>query len=360
MDVKLPLNELFQKHVAVLAQSGAGKSYLCSVILEELLERKREQGRLAVIVIDVHGEYAGLRKSAYGDRVEVFDGNKIALSLRQVSGQMLASWLPELRSAGLRDLERILDEMKKEMKLEHKAYGLADLLQRIAGSEIKAGTKAPLLSWLSSLRSLRLIGKVSYPPMKAIAQPGKLSVIDLSDIDSQKKKQIIVAYLARKLFVGRKKNKLPPFLLLIEEAHNFAPEKAMKGQAIARSHITTIAREGRKFGASVCLVSQRPVHLSTTVLSQCNTNIILRVTNPYDLKHIGESCEGIDNSMLASITTLRCGEALIIGSALNYPVFVSVRRRRSAHTCKGESLEKLARQFDQAEGKKEEEVEAFL
>ena len=76
-------------------------------------------------------------------------------------------------------------------------------------------------------------------------------------------------------------------------------------------------------------MSQRPVQLSTTALSQCNTNIILRLTNPYDIDHIGESCEGIDKGMLGAITTLRVGEALVVGEAVNLPVFVRVRRRKS-------------------------------
>ena len=121
-----------------------------------------------------------------------------------------------------------------------------------------------------------------------------------------------------------------------------------------------MAREGRKFGASLCLISQRPVQLSTTALSQCNSNIILRITNPFDLKHIGESCEGIDSRMQDSITSLRVGEALILGEAVGAPVFVSVRKRRSQTVVRGESLEKIAQEFEEKSQRKEDEIEAFL
>ncbi|MEW6329782.1 MAG: ATP-binding protein, partial [Candidatus Micrarchaeota archaeon] len=199
-----------------------------------------------------------------------------------------------------------------------------------------------------------------HPSIEELAQPGKLSIIDLSAIDNQKKKQLIVSYFARRLFSARKKDRIPPFLLLIEESHNFARERASKSDMISKSIIETIAREGRKFGASLCLVSQRPVQLSTTALSQCNTNIIMRVTNPFDIDHIGESCEGIDKAMLGSITTLRVGEALVVGEAVNNPIFVKVRKRKSKKSPKGESLESLARRFDELEEKKKQDVEAFL
>ncbi len=158
----------------------------------------------------------------------------------------------------------------------------------------------------------------------------------------------------------RKKDKVPPFLLVVEEAHNFAPEKVERQYALAKGPIITIAREGRKFGACLCLISQRPVQLATTALSQCNTNIILRITNPFDIKHVGESCEGIDSAMLDSITTLRVGEALVVGEAAGSPIFVKVRKRKSSFFAKGRDLEIIARRFEEEKTKKRQDVEAFL
>jgi DNA helicase HerA-like ATPase len=158
----------------------------------------------------------------------------------------------------------------------------------------------------------------------------------------------------------RKKEKVPPFLLVVEEAHNYAPEKMDRAVALAKGPITTIAREGRKFGACLCLISQRPVQLATTALAQCNTNIILRITNPFDIKHVGESCEGIDSSMLDSITTLRVGEALLVGEAVGSPIFVKIRKRKSSFSSKGKDLEMIAKRFEEDRAKKKQDVEAFL
>ena len=124
--------------------------------------------------------------------------------------------------------------------------------------------------------------------------------------------------------------------------------------------IETIAREGRKFGASLCLISQRPVNLSTTALSQCNTHIILRVTNPNDLDHIQMSSEGIDARVAKSITGLKVGEAIIVGEAVNYPVFVNIRDRKSLKREKGAPLNQQAIEFERQKDRKEEQVEAFL
>jgi DNA helicase HerA-like ATPase len=72
----------------------------------------------------------------------------------------------------------------------------------------------------------------------------------------------------------------------------------------------------------------------------------MRVTNPYDLEHIGESSEGIDRSALDTISSLRAGEALIVGSATNFPVFIKVRERKSNEPRLSRSLEDVARTFD--------------
>ncbi|MBU0636493.1 ATP-binding protein, partial [Candidatus Micrarchaeota archaeon] len=111
---------------------------------------------------------------------------------------------------------------------------------------------------------------------------------------------------------------------------------------------------------SLCLVSQRPKHLSTTALANCNSHLILRITNPYDLKHIGESSEGIDSDSERMITSLRVGEALLVGEAVNYPVFFKVRKNYSADSKHEKTLEEAAKEFEQQKETIEKETEEFL
>lgn len=289
----LSLDRLLHKHFAILAMSGAGKSHLASVIIEELLDRKPEQGRPAVIVVDVHGEYIGFaeKHAGYADKTTVIDGKKIRIGLSGIKPQVLCEFIPEISGTARRELIRVLERLHAEHKEKREPYDLTDVISSIELDEgIKDNIKGPLISWLHSLRGVRIFGKNTYPSLSELAQPGRLAVLDLSEIDNQKKKQIIVAYFARRLFRARKKERVPPFLLMIEESHNFAREKAKSSEFFAKPVIEMIAREGRKFGASLCLISQRPVQLSTTALSQCVAPDTIVSLNP----HQGKSIAGLE------------------------------------------------------------------
>ncbi|MCL6088661.1 MAG: ATP-binding protein [Candidatus Marsarchaeota archaeon] len=362
LPIRLSLSRLLQKHLAILAMSGAGKSYLAGVLIEELLDRPPAKGRVAVVVIDNHGEYAGFKDSPYRSRVQVLDGAKMRIGLRHLSASQLAEW-SSMSAVARRALDAHVSALKKRVKETHNPEGLDELIEGVrsdAGLNKKENVRGPLLEALEELKYLRVIGAGDSFKPADVLKPGHLTVIDLSGVDSLRKKQILVAHYGRKLFRQRKKGLIPPYVMVVEEAHNFARERAEKHNALAKPIIETLAREGRKFGACLCLISQRPVQLSTTALSQCNSNIILRITNPFDLKHIGESCEGIDSRMLDSITSLRVGEALLLGEATGAPVFVSIRKRRSQTAARGESLEKLAQEFEDKNKRKEDEIEAFL
>jgi len=361
VDVKLGLSRLFQKHVAILAMSGAGKSYLMSVLLEELLDRNSGQGRIGVVVLDIHGEYANMRGSAFADRITVYDASKIRIGTRNVQPELFPFYY-QLSAPQRRMLNTVFQEYRRAALNEHKLFTVKDLMIDISGVEDKkaASTRDALLDHLNSLHKMKLFGKVDDPSITALVKPGHVSIISFKNVDSEKKKQLIVSYYARRLFNAVKKGKIPPFLLVVEEAHNFAAEGIKREEMISKREIERIAREGRKFGASLCLITQRPVRLSTTALSQCNTHIILRVTNPYDIKHIGESSEGIDSHMLNSITTLKTGEALIVGEAVVQPIFVRVRKRKYDFHADGIDLETLAKEYEQKQQQKKEDVEAFL
>ena len=353
VEAKIDMTRLLQKHLAILAMSGAGKSHLTSIIMEELLERTKETGRIATIVVDIHGEYVGFQYDAvYGTKIKVVAGEEIATPLAKVRPEMLEEWLPNLSGPQKELLRSAIYELRKNAK----SYSMKELIQYIDSSEVaKEDTKKTLKRALSEIRRYRFISnKKENPHLISDIKPGEIMILDFSSIDSLRKKQILVSFISRRLFNLRKKGKIPPFLLVIEEAHNFAREKAEASEAISKSIIETIAREGRKFGASLCLISQRPVNLSTTALSQCNTHIILRVTNPNDLMHIEMSSEGIDQRVAKSITSLKVGEAIIVGEAVNYPIFVNVRGRKSTKREKGLPLHQQAIDFEGIAEKKRE------
>jgi uncharacterized protein len=153
---------------------------------------------------------------------------------------------------------------------------------------------------------------------------------------------------------------VPPCLLVVEEAHQFAPETATKENSLSKNILERIAREGRKFGCCVCLISQRPVRLSSTILSQANTHIILRITNPYDLKHIGQSSEGLDQKSTDMITSLKVGEALVVGEASSFPVFFSVRQKKSQDSHLSTTLSSLSKNYDLNKELQDNDLESFM
>ncbi len=361
LKAKINLTRLLQKHFAILAMSGAGKSYLTTVIIEELLKRKKDQGRVAVIVIDLHGEYYGFGKGLFSNKTTIFNAKKMKIPLRKVSAERFLEWF-DLSYPQYNLLNKTLYELNEKLKNEKELFGMDELIENIEKrKDVKKDTIEALKRVLIEVKNLRFIStEEEKPVLTEEIKPGKLLVLDFSEIDYMKKKQILVSLIARRLFNLRKKNKIPPFLLIVEEAHNFARENAKSKEAIARSIIETIAREGRKFGASLSLITQRPVNLSTTALSQCNTHILLRITNPNDLDHIQKSSEGIDYRVAKTITGLRPGECVIVGEAVNAPIFVDVRKITIKREEKNKKLEEIAKLYEENENEKEEEFEAFL
>ena len=358
--VKLNLTKLLQKHLAILSISGGGKSYLTSVIIEELLDRKPEEGQIATVIIDTHGEYIGFAEDEkYRNNVSIITGKDFKIGVPRMSVSLISHFVPGMTHVQERELRRIFKNAKEALK--GRAYDLNDIIRMITEDEkVKSSTKDILITMLSHLRGTGFFGVSDNPSLETLAKQGHVTIIDVSDITSLRKRQMLVSYLGRKLFDARTSDRIPPFVFIVEEAHNFAPEGVKREAALSKGIIEKIAREGRKFNSSLCLISQRPIQLSTTALSQCNSNIILRVTNPYDLDHIGRSSEGLTRDVLNTISSLRVGEALIVGEAVNYPIFVKVRKRKSKKSERGIPLEEDAVKYHMNKEKKNQDARSFM
>lgn len=357
LEVKMNLNKLFQKHLAILALSGGGKSYATSVLIEELIRRKEEEGRVGTIIIDPHGEYTSFAyDEGFQKNVNLIKGKDIRIGLTHLSPYYYKLFLPNLSFAQERDLNKVIESLKKQEDV----FGIKEISRAVETSEnIKQSTKDVLLSNLDSMKSLGLFGYYDTPNVNTLISPGKISILDISNITSERKKQVIVAYFLRELFNRRVKRKIAPFIAFVEEAHNFAPERGGK-ENFSKGIIKKIAREGRKFNALLCLISQRPVHLCTTSLSQCNTFMFLRITNPYDLKHIGESSEGLTTELQRQITSLDVGESVIVGEASPFPVFVKVREKEVKDIETSKNLEDECREFAEIEGNKKKDAKDLM
>jgi DNA helicase HerA-like ATPase len=114
----------------------------------------------------------------------------------------------------------------------------------------------------------------------------------------------------------------------LEEAHRFAPAGA---SVVSTNILKQILSEGRKFGVGIGLITQRPGKLDQDVLSQCMTQIIMRIVNPIDQQTVAQSVEGAGRAMLAELPALTKGQAVISGVGINTPVMCRIRKRLTEH-----------------------------
>ncbi|MCS7135226.1 MAG: ATP-binding protein [Candidatus Aenigmarchaeota archaeon] len=332
---------LMTKHLAILAKSGFGKSYLAGVLLEEFIENE-----IPAVVIDPHGEYLTLRNpnkkqeeikympifdiepKGYSKNIEIYclDKNLTEgarrLKLRgKLTHQEILDMLPfKLSPTQLSIIYTAVTESEKQ------EYTLDELKREVMKN--KSPSKWTVIPVLDLIKSTGLFDVFGYITPQDLVKKGKISIINLKGIEPDIQ-QLVVYKLAKDLFFARKMNKIPPFIFIIEEAHNFAPERSF-GEAISSRVIRTIASEGRKFGMGLCVITQRPARIDKNVLSQCTTQIFLRITNPNDLKSISDSVEGITKGLESQIKILPIGTACVVG-LIEQPLLVNVRIKKTEH-----------------------------
>lgn len=343
--IALDLKNLLTKHVSILAKTGAGKSYMASVLIEEILEKK-----IPLLIIDTHGEYSslkfpndskkdmdrmkkfGIKPRGYGSQVQEFgdintNDDLMPLKLNEeMTKQDILHLMPgKLTSNQMSVLYSALKNIKP--------ITISSLFMELENEDNKA--KWNLVNVIDYLEKLEIFS-ADFTQYNELIQPGKCSIINLKGIEPEVQ-QIVVYKLLKDLFEERKKGRIPPFFGVIEEAHNYCPERGF-GEAKSADIIRTIASEGRKFGLGLCVITQRPARIEKSVLSQCNTQIILKVTNPNDLKSIMSSVEGITSETEENIRNLLIGTAMIAG-VVDSPLVVNIRPKKSKHG--GETIDIL-------------------
>ncbi|MCZ7357994.1 MAG: ATP-binding protein [Candidatus Methanoperedens sp.] len=342
--VNLDANNLVQKHCSILAKTGAGKSYTGGVILEELLDKN-----VPLLIIDPHGEYStlkfpneekassferyGITPKGYATQVTVYTPankmlNPAADTLFRLNGinlgiKDLAQFFSEESS---QNQTGILYEAVSKLKAEKSTYTIDDIIFEVGQNKSKV--KWNVINKLEGLRETGILSDRATT-VSELVQDGRASIIDMKGVNPDMQ-AMIVAKLCGDLFEARKLNTVPPLMLVLEEAHNFCPEKGF-GRTVSSDILRTIASEGRKFGLGLMVVSQRPARVDKNILSQCNTQIIMKVTNPNDLKAISKGLEGISSDVEEDIKRLAPGVAMIVSTYIERPILVDIRTRKSKH-----------------------------
>jgi hypothetical protein len=342
--VNLNLNSLVQKHCCILAKTGSGKSYTAGVIVEELLERD-----IPLFIVDPHGEYAMLKcandnpeenekmstfkikPKGYGGKIRLYVPpnspfvDKADGILRLDGLNLTAEEIIELTGITNPTSQALLYQAIKNLKGRN--YTIDDIISEI--EEIKHNAKWSLLGHLEKIIESGLFGKEATP-VQILLQNGKAIVLDMRGTPPEHQ-DLIVSRICSQLFELRKREEVPAGMIVIEEAHNFIPERGF-GKAVSTHVLRTIASEGRKFGLGLLVISQRPARIDKNVISQCNTQIILRVTNPNDINAIKKGVEGLSADAVEEIKRLPPGTAMVVSPELERPVIVNIRVRRSKHS----------------------------
>lgn len=159
-----------------------------------------------------------------------------------------------------------------------------------------------------------------------------VTILDLAGIPFEET-SLVVSLISRILFDFSfffKRNQPSdtevPILVVYEEAHKYVPNSSLSKFRSVRTAIERIAKEGRKYGISLMIVSQRPSEISETIFSQCNNFVAMRLTNPADQNYVKRLLPDTVSNITENLPSLEKQEALLIGDAITIPTLVKIDR----------------------------------
>ncbi|WP_202319855.1 ATP-binding protein [Archaeoglobus neptunius] len=354
ISVSLDIKQLVLRHFAILSVTGGGKSNTVAVLVNDVVRKLNG----TVVLIDPHGEYvsytfedgsengknvvpAGIRP----ERLEPWEFASLVgidrekAAVQRMHMERIFTTVKKEGKSGKEFMERVLDIAEEWINLasakgEAEYYDFGGVKRAVMLDRQDLNALARIKEYVASFMR-RYEDLLSQNDMLASIKSGYLNVVNLSGFD-EGQMRVVVAYLLRNLLLGRinfVRGKQgwaricpavrKPLLVVFEEGHIFAPKGA--GNDVV-TWMGRIAREGRKFGIGLGIVSQRPKRLNDDVLSQCNTKIILRITEPNDQRYVQHASEHISEDLLSDIASLGVGEAVIVGPAVKLPVAVKIRK----------------------------------
>jgi len=356
------LNELLGKHTAILGSTGAGKSATVAALVHSILDYGKSVNCLTwnprIIILDPHNEYCGAFPNH--SRLCTDDGSlslpywllsfQETLSLVLGKTEFVATSQANIIKTALLKGRRsgaaaIAIDPNKITVDSPVPYNLDEFKREVdSGKPSAASSQGPWLSVLEKLDTLRNDRRLSFlmencVPSAADPLPGVLAkllggiaqprVIDLSGVPNEVA-GICSAVMARTLFSLKvwqtlEEREQDPVLLVCEEAHRYVPNRGEAQYEAAQEAIRRIAKEGRKHGIGLLLVSQRPSEVEDTVLSQCNSWLVLRITNESDREHVRSILPDAMAGLTKMLSGLRRREAIFVGQAAVLPSRIMIR-----------------------------------
>lgn len=350
-DVKVFLSaqQIVSRHMAVLAMTGGGKTVAVRRIVRDLADYE-----YPLVIVDPHGDYLGLYEKmetlkntkavkVFYPRFKIFSENietliELVFRLGPPLSVPQKDYFDRLISAEIRDgvdaSEVILDFMdqcdrdlgNEDDRKNHPTYGAVKRSLKIVRKALIAMDKnnERLRKSLPQFKFTEMPDPRTSP--EKIVAKGQISIFYLAGFDHLSQSSI-VAMVLEQLFNHRAElsDAIPPFQAVIEEAHNFIPNRSESQNDTPSLHvIRKLITEGRKFGTGLIIVSQRPSRLDETTLAQCNSFLVLRLVNPRDKSFVRSVMENLSESDANILQTFGKGQGIVSGQAVRFPLLVQV------------------------------------
>lgn len=347
----LYVDAMLGKHFALLGSTGTGKSTSAALILHKICELA-PQGH--IVMVDPHGEYS----AAFQTIGAIYDVSNLQMpywlmnfeehcevfltssnSERQIDADILAKCLLAARAKGR--LGQEISKLTVDAPVPYLLSDLTNIIQLEMGKMDRAGDTAPYLRIKTKIDEIKADPRYSFMfsgmlvadtmqdfISRVFRLPGDgkpISIIDVSGVPSEIT-SVVVAVLSRMVFdfaIWSRNETQRPILLVCEEAHRYIPnERNADGSSVGKI-LSRIAKEGRKYGVSLGLITQRPSDLAEGVLSQCGTIISMRLNNDRDQAFVRAAMPEGARGFLDSIPALRNRECIICGEGVAIPIRVS-------------------------------------
>jgi DNA helicase HerA-like ATPase len=348
----LYIDAMLGKHFALLGSTGTGKSTSAALILHKICDIAPEGH---IVMIDPHGEYS----AAFMGNGALYDVNNLALPYWmmnfaehcevfinstgddwQMDADILAKCLLQARAKNR--IAESIGKLTVDAPIPYLLSDLTNIIQNEMGKLDKATNSAPYMRLKTKIEELKadprynfmfsgmLVGDTMAEFLSKIFRlpsHGKpISIIDVSAVPSDIT-STVVAVLSRLVFdyaIWSRNEPHRPILLVCEEAHRYIPSDRVAGKSAVRTILERIAKEGRKYGVALGLITQRPSDLAEGVLSQCGTIISMRLNNDRDQAYVRAAMPEGARGFLDSIPALRNRECIICGEGVSIPIRVAL------------------------------------
>jgi len=349
--IKLDYNGLVQRHLAIIASTGGGKSYTTGIIIEEMMNLG-----FPIIIFDIHGEYntlkwpnpsatpAQLSRFKISPEVNVnkvieytFGGKPGTKTLKLDNKNLSVDDIVKLNSKYATKMSNnqigLLRASIKYLRDKKGEYTLSDIVRIIELERKNPRIKQAVLQVLENIQGYGLFDETGQETISIsqISKSDKVHILNLAELEEDLLREIVVAKVLEDLFNYKRSQRLSgeeirPMILVMDECHNFIPE----GRLIHTSGIVQkIAKEGRKMGLGWIFISQRPQDINKKVLSQCQTQIIMNLKNDKDIGAVSSAFEQVDKHVIRELPTLQPGRGVVCGAGLQRPLFVDFRVRKT-------------------------------